>query len=197
MSTPRGPLLIVSGASGSGKSTLIAGLLADPPAPLRLSVSATTRGKRPNEQDGVHYHFWDRARFEEHLRAGEFLEWAEVYGNYYGTLRSEVEPFRVKGVCVLLDVDTQGAAQVWKLCPDAVGVFIRTATLEELERRLRARGTETEESLARRLAGARRELEHIDWYHDQVINEDLNVAQAGFRAIVGREMERSKSANAG
>lgn len=139
MTSPSGPLVIVSGPSGSGKSTLIAGLLADPPVDLRLSVSATTRGRRPNEQDGVHYHFWERPRFEAALAAGEFLEWAEVYGNYYGTLRSEVEPFRARGVCVLLDVDTQGAIRVWQLCPDAVGVFIRTATLDELERRLRAR----------------------------------------------------------
>ncbi len=192
MTSPSGPLVIVSGPSGSGKSTLIAGLLADPPVDLRLSVSATTRGRRPNEQDGVHYHFWERPRFEAALAAGEFLEWAEVYGNYYGTLRSEVEPFRARGVCVLLDVDTQGAIRVWQLCPDAVGVFIRTATLDELERRLRARGTETEEAIARRVAGARRELEHIDRYQYQVVNEDLTVAQAEFRAIVQRETERSK-----
>jgi guanylate kinase len=191
------PLIIASGPSGCGKSTLVAGVLADPPGPVRLSVSATTRGARPAEQDGVHYHFWDRARFEEHLRADAFLEWAEVYGNYYGTLRSEVEPFRARGVCVLLDIDTQGSRQVWRLCPDAVGVFIRTATLEELERRLRARGTETEESLARRMAGARRELEHIGLYQYQVINDDRAAAQAEFRAIVQREIERSRDDHAG
>jgi len=194
MSMPRGPLVIVSGPSGCGKSTLIAGLLADPPGPLRLSVSVTTRDKRHYEQDGVHYHFWDRHRFEEHRAAGEFLEWAEVYGNYYGTPKSEVEPFRARGVGLLLDIDTQGAAQVRRLCPDAVGVFLRTRTPQELERRLRARGTETEESLARRLAGARRELEHLAEYQYQVINDDLATAQAEFRAVVQREMERSGNA---
>jgi guanylate kinase len=187
-----GPLIIVSGPSGSGKSSVIAGALADPPVDLRMSVSATTRGRRPNEQDGVHYHFWTRTRFEEAVAAGEFLEWAEVYGNCYGTLRSEVEPFRARGVCVLLDVDTQGARRVWQLCPEAVGVFINTASLEELERRLRARGTETEEAIARRLAGARRELEHLDRYHYQIVNADLATAQAEFRDIVRRETERSK-----
>lgn len=197
MSKHPGPLIIVSGPSGSGKSTLIAGLLAAKPVPLRLSVSATTRDRRAYEQNGVHYHFWTRERFEQGVTAGEFLEHAEVYGNYYGTPKSEVTPFRAQEFCVLLDIDTQGAAQVRALCPDAVGVFIRASSMAEYERRLRERGTESEEAIARRLAGAASELAHIDAYQYQLVNDDLTVARARFQSIVEREMERSKNANAG
>jgi len=185
-----GPLIIVSGPSGSGKSTLITSLLANPPGPLRLSVSATTRPRRPQEVEGVHYHFWDRARFAQGLADDAFLEWAEVYGNCYGTPKSEVAAFREQGICVLLDIDTQGAAQVRQRCPAAVGIFIRTPNLEEYERRLRARGTETPESIARRVAGAQQELAHLHEYQYQVINEDWDKASAEFRSIVQREMER-------
>jgi len=188
MSTRPGPLIIVSGPSGSGKSTLIAGLLADPPGALRLSVSATTRNRRDYEVDGVHYHFWDRARFEQAIAAEEFLEWALVYANYYGTLKNEVFPFRARGIGVLLDLDTQGAARVRQQCPDTVSVFIRTATLAELERRLRERGTESEAAIARRVAGAQQELAHVGEYAYQIINEDRAVAQAEFRSIVQREL---------
>src|SRR5438270_1164408 len=137
-----GPLIILSGPSGSGKSTLIRRLLDGVEWPLRLSVSATTRGPRPGEQDGVHYHFWTRERFESGVAAGAFLEHAEVYGNYYGTLRAEVEPWCRDGWGVLLDIDTQGAAQVRAAYPDNVSVFVRTSSLETYERRLRLRGTE-------------------------------------------------------
>src|SRR5205809_3719473 len=106
---PRGPLIILSGPSGSGKSTVIQRLLADPPGPLRLSVSATTRPPRPGEVDGRDYYFWTRDRFEAELRAGAFLEHAVVHGaNYYGTLRSEVEPDLERGTGVILDIDVQG-----------------------------------------------------------------------------------------
>src|SRR5262245_39798963 len=107
----RGPLVILSGPSGSGKSTVIRRLLADPPGPLRLSVSATTRRPRPGERDGVDYHFWTRERFEQELAAGAFLEHAIVHGEHrYGTLRAEVEPFLRDGTGVILDIDVQGAA---------------------------------------------------------------------------------------
>src|SRR4051794_1735216 len=118
-----GPLIILSGPSGSGKSTIVARLLQAADSPLRLSVSATTRPPRPGERDGVHYHFWTRERFQREIEAGGFLEWAEVFGNYYGTPRSEVEPFRARGVGVILDIDVQGAAQVRAQCPDAVSIF--------------------------------------------------------------------------
>jgi guanylate kinase len=153
------PLIIVSGPSGSGKSTVIRRLLAEERLPLRSSVSATTRAPRSGERDGVEYHFWTHERFQEQVRAGAFLEWAEVHGQAYGTLREEVEPYRARGVGVILDIDVQGAEQVRRACPDNCSVFLRAPTWEEYERRLRQRGTEDEASIARRLATARRELD--------------------------------------
>src|SRR5437016_3689246 len=118
----RGPLIILSGPSGSGKSTVIARLLETVSWPLHLSVSATTRAPRPGEIDGVEYHFWRPEQFDKEVRAGAFLEWAEVHGNRYGTLRRDVERLRDQGKGVILDIDVQGAKQVGKQCPDAVSV---------------------------------------------------------------------------
>ncbi len=188
-----GPLIIVSGPSGSGKSTVISRLLAKDDLPLRLSVSATTRKRRDSEQDGVDYHFWTRDRFERERQAGAFLEWAEVVGNYYGTLRSEVDPFRQLGKGVILDIDVQGAAQVRKEYPDNVSVFLRTSSLGILEQRLRGRGTEDEASLQRRLANARKELQRAGEYDYQVINDDLDVAIAQLHAIVQGQFTRGDS----
>jgi guanylate kinase len=190
----KAPLIIVSGPSGVGKSTVIGRLLAGEHPPLWVSVSATTRPPRPGEVDGGHYHFWTRERFQQELRAGAFLEHAEVFGNYYGTLRREVEPYRDNGVGVLLDIDVQGAAQVRRQCPEAVSVFLRAPSLEVYEQRLRQRGTEGEAALRRRLAGARRELEHAPEYDYQVINDDLEAAVADLRAIVQRSYERDNHA---
>src|SRR4051812_33807517 len=113
----KGPLIIVSGPSGSGKSTLVEGLLKDGAWPLRLSVSATTRARRPSEIDGVHYHYWDRAQFEHEREQGGFLEWAEVHGNWYGTPAREVLPYRAQGTGVILDIDTKGWEQVRRQYP--------------------------------------------------------------------------------
>src|SRR4051794_22981462 len=117
------PLFILSGPSGSGKSTVLRRLLAEQNPPLRLSGSVTTRSPRNKEQDSVHYHFWTRDRFEAAVQEGAFLEWADVFGNYYGTLLSEVEVYRRQGTCVMLEIDVQGAAQVRQSCPDAVTIF--------------------------------------------------------------------------
>jgi guanylate kinase len=196
----KGPLIILSGPSGVGKSTAIRRLLAEPPMPLRLSVSATTRSARPGEQDGREYHFWKRERFEEGIRAGEFLEWAEVFGKYYGTPRSEVEPYRERGEGVLLDIDVQGAAQVRTKCPDGVSIFLRASSLDPeeelktLETRLRKRGTESEEAIGRRLAGARGELARAGEYDHQVINDNLERAVAEVAALILHSRTRDRHA---
>jgi guanylate kinase len=194
LAMPHGLLIILSGPSASGKSSVIRGLLADPPGPLRLSVSATTRAPRTGEQDGVDYHFWTRERFEDQLTAGAFLEHALVHGNYYGTLRSEVGDYVGDGWGVILDIDVQGAEQVRQKCPDHVSVFLRAPSLEAYERRLRGRGTEDEAAIRRRLAAARAELDHAPGYQYQIVNDDLTTATTEFRAIVAREFERRRDA---
>ena len=139
----KAPLIILAGPSGSGKSTIVARLLKDSPRSLRLSVSATTRPPRPYEQNGVHYYFWTREQFEDQRQAGAFLEWAAVHGQWYGTLRSEVDEYRTRGIGVLLDIDVQGAAQV-RAEVSRLSVYLPTdfffgdlrATLEKTRREL-------------------------------------------------------------
>jgi guanylate kinase len=186
-----GPLIVLSGPTASGKSTLIGRLLADKRWPLRLSVSATTRAARRGEVDGVHYHFWSRERFLRERDAGGFLEWAEVHGNLYGTPASEVAPHRARGVGVLLDIDVQGWAQVKRLHADAVSIFVRASSQAEYEQRLRARGTESEEQIARRLQTAARELALAQQYDYQVINDELEKAVSDLQAILTPFFERN------
>ncbi len=185
----KGPLFILSGPSGSGKSTVIDRLLADVSSfdtdlAMRLSVSATTRAPRPGEKDGVDYHFWSRPRFQDAVARGEFLEWAEVFGNLYGTPKAEVEPYRDKGIGVILEIDVNGWDQVRRLCPEAVCIFLRTSSFATYETRLRERHTESEEALQRRLQGARTELARADDYAYQVINDNLEMAVDQVGAIV-------------
>jgi guanylate kinase len=184
-----GPLIIVSGPAGSGKSTLIRRLLNEKTWPMRFSVSVTTRQPRPGEQDGVHYHFKSVPDFLKIKDDGGLLEWAQVHGNYYGTLASEVTRFREQGEGVLLDIDVQGAEQVRKRCPDAVSIFVRPSRFETLEERLRQRNTESEAAMQRRLANARMELARAIEYDYQVINDDLEIALAQMREIIGPRFE--------
>jgi guanylate kinase len=186
----KGPLIILSGPSGSGKSTVVARLLQESGLPLRVAVAATTRLPRAGEVDGVSYHFWTRARFEEEVRAGAFLEHAEYAGNLYGTLRSEVEPYRERGVGVVLVIDVQGAAKAREQCPDAVTVFLRTSTFDVLERRLRGRGDTDEAAIARRLAAARAELARAGEYRHEVINDHLDEAVARLGELAAASFER-------
>jgi guanylate kinase len=191
---PEAPLIILSGPAGSGKTTVVGRLLQMDDLRLRRSVSATTRAPRPGEVDGVDYHFWTRQRFEQEVEAGGFLEWAEVFGQLYGTPKSEVEPYRRRGIAVLLAIDVQGAAQVRRQCADAVSIFLRTSSPEEYERRLRLRGTESEEAIRRRLEGARRELARAGEFDNQVLNDDLETAVAEVRRIIQAQWERSSHA---
>lgn len=186
----QGPLIIVSGPSGSGKSTVIGRLMANGDLPLHLSVSATTRGPRKGEIDGVHYYFWTREQFDEELKAGAFLEWAQVHDDLYGTLRREVDVPREQGRAVILDIDVQGAAQIRRQYPDAVSVFLSTPSMEICEARLRRRGSESEASIERRLATARRELQRAGEYDYQVLNDDLDNAVAQLGRIVRQSFER-------
>jgi guanylate kinase len=192
----RGPLIILSGPSGSGKSTVSRRLLETCSQPLHLSISATTRAPRPEEIDGVDYHFWTRERFENEKRAGAFLEWATVHGNSYGTLRREVEQPREQGQGVILDIDVQGATQVRKLYPEAIAVFLRTSNSQTCEDRIRKRGADDEAAIQRRLAAAKDELAHAAEYDYQVTNDDLESAVAGLREIVDEQFHKGAT-NAG
>jgi guanylate kinase len=173
-----GKLVVISGPSGAGKTTLLKRLYASCPRPLTASVSATTRPPRPGETDGVDYHFLSREDFARRRQAGEFLECFEVYqrGDWYGTLKSEVAPSLAAGKWVVLEIDVQGTLAVLEHYPDALTIFVRPRSVEELERRLRQRGTESEAALERRLDVARRELSFIDRYRYQVVNDDIDQA---------------------
>lgn len=171
--TPK--LFVVSGPSGVGKGTLVS-LVREQRTDLGLTVSATTRQPRPGEVDGVSYHFLTNEDFDRRVEAGEFLEWANVHGNRYGTLASEVDRNLSAGKSVILEIDVQGALNVRKVFPDAVLVFIEPPSMEVLEQRLRGRETESEESLRLRLADAAGELELAPRYDERIVNDDLERA---------------------
>ena len=151
---------------------------------LAFSVSCTTRPPRPGEVDGVHYRFVSEDEFERMVRSGQFLEWAEVFGNRYGTPLGEVEEARARGADVLVEVDVQGARSVRGRVPDAVLVFLQPPSEQELARRLRARGTEAGQALGRRLAEARRELAEASWFDHVVVNDRIEEATEAVLAII-------------
>jgi len=183
-------LLIISSPSGAGKTTLTHRLLQDF-SDLAFSVSHTTRAPRSNEVDGQDYHFVDRATFEKMVVDDVFAEWAEVHGNLYGTSVLELERARQAGRrAILFDVDYQGARQIKAKLPEATGIFILPPTMDELARRLSSRGTETAESLARRFAKAREEIEHYPFFDYIVVNDDLQQALAELKGIVHAERSR-------
>ncbi len=174
---PAGRVIVISGPSGAGKTTLLKQLLARCDR-LVPSVSATTRAPRPGEVNGRDYHFLSRDEFERRRTAGDFLECAEVFGggDWYGTLKDEVAPRLTAAKWVVLEIDVEGTRSIAAKYPDAVTIFVRPETLDELERRLRSRGTETEEAIQRRLAVARRELSFADLYRYQVTNQTVDRA---------------------
>lgn len=178
-----GTLFIVSAPSGAGKTTLVRALMAQDAA-IRHSVSYTTRAPRPGEQDGHDYHFIDIPTFLAMREAGEFIEWAEVHGNFYGTAKRWLLDELRAGRDVLLEIDWQGAQQVRARLAGTVGIFILPPSLAELERRLRARGTDSETVIQRRLAAALGEMRHVDEFDFVIINNDLQEALRDLVAAV-------------
>ena len=178
-----GTLFIVSAPSGAGKTTLVSRLLAEDQRVLH-SISYTTRAPRPGEEDGRAYHFIDVKRFLEMRERGEFAEWAEVHDNFYGTSRAWLEQGMRKGCDMLLEIDWQGAQQVRRQFPEAASIFILPPSIAELERRLRSRGADSEDVIARRLAGALGEMRHVGEFDFVIINNDLDVALDQLKAAV-------------
>ena len=181
-----GRLYTVSGPAGVGKGTLVDLACAMDPS-LFLSISCTTREVRPGEKDGVNYHYISEARFDQMVREDAFFEWASVHGHRYGTPCEPVERALAAGRSAILEIDVQGALQVQKNYDDGVYIFILPPSLEELKKRIRGRGSETEETMARRLGEALHEIHNIDKYDYRVINEDLDTAIDRVRAIITAE----------
>ena len=183
--SPRG-LVILSGPSGSGKSTVVDLVVQRSEVPIRETVSATTRPKREREVHGKEYWFLTEHEFRERIARGEFIEHAEVHGQgyLYGTLKSELEESARLGAWALLEIDVAGAGQVLAQFPDAITIFLRTPSDDEFEKRLRARCSESEAEIQRRLATAREELAHADRYRHQVVNDLLDNAVAEICGIV-------------
>lgn len=179
-----GKLLVLSGPSGSGKSTVIDHLLAGSPVQLEVSPSVTTRPPRPDDQHVKKYRYLTEAEFDQARRKGGLLEYAEVSGHWYGTPREPVELALSEGRPVMLEIDVQGGLAIKKLYPDCVMIFLRAPSLEEYERRLRRRGTNSEQEIEQRLATARRELELASEYNYQVVNDDLDQTVAELREII-------------
>ena len=187
----RGLMLVLSSPSGAGKSTIARNLLEDPEVDLELSVSVTTRERRPSEIDGKHYHFLSVREFERMRDTDALLEWAQVHSNFYGTPRDPVEKAMAEGRDMLFDIDWQGAEQLHdKMRADIVSIFILPPSMAELKNRLKRRAEDTEEVIARRLANAREEIRHWLDYDYVVVNDDLGRAYASVRAIVAAERLR-------
>ncbi|MZP43582.1 guanylate kinase [Heliobacterium gestii] len=185
----RGVLLVMSGPSGAGKGTLSRRLLSELPQ-LTLSISATTRTPREGEREGIHYYFLSKPDFERQIEENRFLEFAQVYDNYYGTPLGPVQASLTSGKDVLLEIDIQGALQVKERYPEAALIFIAPPSLEELARRIYGRGTDSREVIEKRLSLASQELEFINHYDYCVINDDVEQALARLRAIVEAEKTR-------
>jgi guanylate kinase len=187
-----GTLFVVSAPSGAGKTSLVKALVSSDPA-IRVSVSYTTRQPRPGEVDGRDYHFVDRDTFQAMVAAGEFLEHACVFDNYYGTSRSAVLSRLEAGQDVILEIDWQGARQVRALAPAAVGIFILPPSVDVLRQRLQARRQDSPEVIERRMQGALSEMSHYDEYDYLVINGDFDAALADLRAIVQARRLRTRA----
>ena len=187
-----GNLYIIAAPSGAGKTSLVRALLAQEPS-ARFSISYTTRKQRPTEQHGRDYFFVDKPNFENMVAAGEFLEHAQVFDNYYGTSKSQVKELLAQGANVILEIDWQGAQQIRKVLPDCRGIFILPPSREELERRLRGRATDIEEVIQRRLREAVSDMSHWNEFDYVVVNNDLEKALSELKSIVQRKGESLRS----
>ncbi|MCF2600047.1 guanylate kinase [Anaerovibrio lipolyticus] len=186
----KGLLILISGPSGTGKGT-VCDLLRQKHPEISYSISATTRQPRPGEQDGVNYYFYTKEKFREMIAQGQLLEWAEVYGNFYGTPKQKVLDRLDAGEDILLEIDTQGALNVMKVMPEGLFIFLLPPSLEELAARLKGRGTETEESLHRRLGAAVDEIKLATKYRYVVVNDKVEDAEETIANIIEAEHHRS------
>jgi guanylate kinase len=187
-----GNLFIISAPSGAGKSTLIQALLKQHDD-MQLSVSHTTRAPRAGEQNGVHYHFTTVDDFKARIANNEFLEWAEVFGNYYGTSRQAIAQQLSQGIDVFLDIDWQGAQQIRQQTPNTIGIFILPPSLQELAQRLTKRGTDSQDVIDGRMAKAQSEMSHAVEYDYLIINDTIESAYAQFERIVLSQRNRFTS----
>lgn len=186
----QGPLIILSGPAGSGKTTVVSRVIETASVPLRRTVSVTTRPPRPGEHDGRDYYFVSKEEFAKRLEAGDFVENARVHGHSYGTLRSEVDPYRSRGIGVILVIDVQGAAKVRAAVPDSVSVFLKAPSRSDLERRLKDRGQDSDSAIRRRLANADFELAQAGQYTYQVVNDDFDQTVGELRRIIEQHFGR-------
>jgi guanylate kinase len=185
-STPLQPgiLLVLSAPSGTGKTTLARRLLAELPDAI-FSISVTTRKSRGREQDGVDYHFVDATSFQERIERGEFVEWAEVHGHFYGSSQAVVEEARARRGVAIFDIDVQGGQTIKRKHPDTVLAFVLPPSMDELERRLRERGTDSEDTIRRRMLAARSEIERgIATYDYILVNDDFERAYRDLHSVV-------------
>ena len=185
----QGNIFVISAASGTGKTTLIARLLQHH-SDIRASVSHTTRAPRRGEENGKHYHFVSVPEFERMIEEGQFVEYAKVYGNYYGTSTQSLESLTRQGVDVILEIDTQGAEQIRRLLPQAYSIFIAPPSLATLEHRLRQRAADAPQVIAVRLAEARTEIDQARLFDYLVVNDDLTAAEAALLHIIKSQRYR-------
>ena len=185
-----GKLFVITAPSGAGKTSLIDAVMREDPS-LKISVSYTTRKPRPGEKDGVDYHFIDPATFEKMKSRGEFLESAEVHGNHYGTGKQVILDAVKRGDDLILEIDWQGAQQVRRLYPRCVGIFILPPSVEELERRMRTRGQDSDEVIRRRVQNAREELSHAGEFKYAIINKDFETARRELAGIIRNERAKT------
>ena len=186
----KGLLIVYSGLSGVGKGTILEKLMPMKDLNLAYSVSMTTRQPRPGEKEGVSYFFVSKKRFVEAVKNGELLEHARFVDNDYGTPKEYVERMREEGKNVILEIEIRGAKQIMEKCPDALSIYIVPPSIEELERRLRERSSEDEQTIMKRIAKAKRELKETDMYEHIVCNDDLDKAVEEVRQIILDEMNK-------